>query len=106
MGSHYLGVRVRARPRTVLSALLLRTSIRGYWWRHEPLTLRLLVGPDESVVCDSGSKKGAAWFWRFQTLNQSLLDIYWATNEKLIGFGTGAGRPIDCRIVFRLEPNS
>lgn len=39
-------------PTPRISALLLRTSIRGYWRRHDPLTLRLLVGPDESVVCE------------------------------------------------------
>ena len=46
--------------------------------------------------------KGATWFRRFQTQDQPLLDNYWVTNEKFIGFGTGARHPIDCRIVFRL----
>ena len=43
---------------------------------------------------------------RFHGRNRQLLDDYWVPNEKLIGFGTGHRAPIDCRRVFRLEPNS
>ena len=46
--------------------------------------------------------KGAALSPRDLAEDQGYLNNYWATNEKLIGIGTGGRRPIDCRIVLRL----
>ena len=44
-----------------------------------------------------GFRSCAAFFWRFQTLNQTHLLAYNVSNLKLIGFGTGGSPPIDCR---------